>query len=818
MDNVAVHQNMVLMCIGCMNTLLCQDIYGLSGTASSSQISKADMRAAVPDGLQYACLHWVAHLVLLSPSDIGKIADTLQTFVREHLLHWLECLVLIDGVNVAMPLLERAIKFVELCQFPDLQALLQDIRYIIPQVSKFVRNHPLRLYSSALDWLPETSQLRKMYAQRSGRVLGGLDQTLAIAPSETYPDPCGCVCFSPDGRYVVSANNEHKIEMWDVAKRWVEIEFRAHDSWIMSLAFSPDGARIVAGYHDHTIGVWSVATRAIEHILVGHSSVVLSARFSPDGKLIVSGSHDKTIRVWNVETGVAKLQLQGHDGWIMSAVFSPDGTKIASGSGDCTVRIWSVDTGEQLFVFAGHSGGVYSVAFSPGGMHVASGSDDHTIGIWPLAPDISPRRLLGHSGGVFAVSFSPNGRYICSASGDTSVGMWNFSTGELLRNEKTRYSNRVHSAEFSRDGHFMLSACDDRTLLVSEVSTGEILLDTYNASVPIASVTMKPSAIETHSSEVKCVVFSSDGNFVASGSSDKTIRVWSMATGRTVWVLRGHSWHVTVLAFSPDGLHLASACPSHRDFTVRLWSLGTGMNAHVLDLEDNGSPSSLTFSPDGKQLLVGTTKGYVRRVDIATAATLGFWCSHPYPSTYIRLVSVALAPDGQRIAGGFSDGSVVIYNLEGEQQHFLAGPREIPSPVESLIFSLSGLDLLWCAGTGLVKIWTIETGTLDEMSGLGFKVLPDGTRIACAYPGHFQISNMAQDQDKLICTLSEGDGGPVFSLASAENPSIESLQIWLDYQRDISMRAFHGTRACLGYWSGRVILLDLARGEPRLSV
>jgi WD40 repeat protein len=73
-----------------------------------------------------------------------------------------------------------------------------------------------------------------------------------------------------------------------------------------------------------------------------------------------------------------------------------------------------------------------------------------------------------------------------------------------------------------------------------------------------------------HSEQVNSVAFSPDGKYLASGSRDKTIKLWDVETQREVKTLQGHSWSVTSVAFSPDGKHIASGS---WDSTVKVWSV-----------------------------------------------------------------------------------------------------------------------------------------------------------------------------------------------------------------------------------------------------
>jgi hypothetical protein len=88
------------------------------------------------------------------------------------------------------------------------------------------------------------------------------------------------------------------------------------------------------------------------------------------------------------------------------------------------------------------------------------------------------------------------------------------------------------------------------------------------------------SVLEGHSRDVNAVVFSPDGQLIASASSDKTVRVWETATGQCRSVLEGHSEEVSAVVFSPDGQLVTSASS---DSTVRVWETATGQCRSVLE-------------------------------------------------------------------------------------------------------------------------------------------------------------------------------------------------------------------------------------------
>src|SRR5256885_13308348 len=86
--------------------------------------------------------------------------------------------------------------------------------------------------------------------------------------------------------------------------------------------------------------------------------------------------------------------------------------------------------------------------------------------------------------------------------------------------------------------------------------------------------------LEGHSDGVNSVAFSADGNHLASGSDDHTVKIWDAATGKCLQTLEGHSGWVSSVAFLADGNHLASGSYDH---TVKIWDAATGKCLQTLE-------------------------------------------------------------------------------------------------------------------------------------------------------------------------------------------------------------------------------------------
>ncbi len=276
------------------------------------------------------------------------------------------------------------------------------------------------------------------------------------------------------------------------------------------------------------------------------------------------------------------------------------------------------------------------------------------------------------------------------------------------------HTNTVASVSFSPDGQTLASGSWDDTIRLWDVATGATI-----------------RTLRGHTSDVYSVSFSPDGQIIASGSQDDTIRLWNASTGDTIYMLRGHRNSVYSVAFSPDGQIIASGS---WDDTIRLWDASTGdtirtLRGHTSDVY------SVAFSPDGQIIASGSRDDTIRLWNTSTGATIRTLRGHRD-----RVYSVSFSPDGQIIASGSQDDTIRLWNTStGATIRTLRGHRNI---IHSVAFSLDGQIITSGSLDATIRLWDASTGdTINTLTGHIYSVYsvsfsPDGQTLASGSRGY----------------------------------------------------------------------------------
>jgi WD40 repeat protein/serine/threonine protein kinase len=387
-----------------------------------------------------------------------------------------------------------------------------------------------------------------------------------------------------------------------------------------------------------------------------------------------------------------------------------------------------------------HSWPVHYAAYSPDGKRLATVSFDTSL-LKPVA-DVkvwdaqTGKELLSFKGkGVYCVAFNSDGKRLATPW-EGVVKEWDTETGKELRAFQEP-AGALFCLAYSPDGKRLAAGLTGSRCAVWDTESGKEVF-----------------TLQGHTKAVLRVAFSPDSKRLATASNDKTVKVWDLENGKELRTLEGHTARITSAAFSPDGKQLAT---SSYDKTVKVWDAETGKELRALHGPTDNAPESIAltldivgdmaYSPDGKKLASGWGDGSVRLWDAQTGKPLFVIRGHSSP-----IISLAFRPDGKHLASAsYDDETVRVWDAQTGQEPLtlkLDSSSSFSSSGAVITSDAKGVAVAEAWGTSIpfgkinknkgrtIKIWDIQTGkelkTLkDDSLGIGHLAFrPDGKQMA----------------------------------------------------------------------------------------
>jgi WD40 repeat protein len=431
-------------------------------------------------------------------------------------------------------------------------------------------------------------------------------------------------------------------------------------------------------------------------------------------------------------------------------------------------------------------------------------------------------------------------------------------TAEDERDRAKFQAARAEHARHALQLGLALQAWDRHDLVTAERALGEVdeaFQQTWEQRYVRALCRRKALALVGHIGPVTCLAFSRDGARLASGSADRTIRVWDLATGRTARTLEGHTDKVAAVCFSPDGRTVYSG---GHDKTVRVWDAETGRLIRVL--QGHTQPvTRVVVSDDGQCLVSGWGKGAFPSGEIKVwDATTGDE-KFALGAGAVNGEGVALSPDGKRLACGVhrplpraADTEVValkIWDVEtGREVATLLAPRSDGHNfcICRTAFSRDGKSLVTGCLHGSVRVWDLPggqprpAGPGNHPTILHLQATADGrhrvfsaagpevvVRDAASGQVHFSLAGHAgkvlalavSSDEKRIATAGDDRVVKVWDVAAPRGTALASPPVAMPDRRpppgpySCSAVSADGRRCVLGHGTGRVALWDVVEGR-----
>ena len=301
---------------------------------------------------------------------------------------------------------------------------------------------------------------------------------------------------------------------------------------------------------------------------------------------------------------------------------------------------------------------ISSIAINPSGEWLAFGAKKlGQLLVWEWQSESYVLKQQGHYFDMNTVSYSPDGQYIATGGDDGKVKVWNATSGFCFVTF-SEHSAAISGVEFAKQGQILFSASLDGTVRAFDlVRYRNFRTFTSPSPVQFSSFAVDPS-----------------GEVVVAGSTDSfEIFMWSVQTGKLLDILSGHEGPVGSLSFSPTGNLLASGS---WDKSVRLWNV-YGRSRAVEPFQFGAEVLTLAFRPDGKELAITTLDGQVTfydvdqgrqksviegRKDVSGGRKADDRMTAANNSSGKSYNSLAYTADGQCIIAGGNSKYVVIYD------------------------------------------------------------------------------------------------------------------------------------------------------------
>ncbi len=511
---------------------------------------------------------------------------------------------------------------------------------------------------------------------------------------------------------------------------------------------------------------------------------------TPDVPIRISMSADGTqiatvegnaVRLWKFPELEPLGTIAEHTDAIYRAVFDAEGRRLVTVARDVTSRVWDVGTGQEVSHIDLVNPAFAAATFSPDGSRAATcawqrdaeGKVQGVVWIWkPEDGQILKRQTVGVKP-LSAIRYTPDGQRLVVGSWGGLVHVLDADAQEISRIELPSEDvyNAVNDLAISPDGSTVAAAVKDRTVRVFTLASGELT-----------------ATLRGHLDYVEGVAFSPDGKTLATSSGDATVRLWNTVDWKPTAVLRGSLDTVRGVVWTADGNTLVSCSLDNR---LRVWDL-TRRHAEQLTIEAGlDGTYSAAFSPDGKHIAVACFDGTLRVFDSASGAKITAWDAHPGSTCN----SAAYTANGSRLLTCSWDKTARLWDPGTSQQ---VATFDAEQGVYSCAISDDGSHVALSAGG--VQIWDVASGKrLHQLNVEG----AIATRLAFSHIGARLASAWS---DGVVRVYDTATGELAVSL-SGDDTRVESVSFTSDDQQVVT-----------GDNKGVVRLFPAAGGEPLFAV
>jgi WD40 repeat protein len=572
------------------------------------------------------------------------------------------------------------------------------------------------------------------------------------------------ICYSDDGRYLLTSSEDKTAKLWDAVKGKLIHDLRGHSDVVYKAVFTGDGSQIVTLSRDGYLKRWDIASG--REVFSSACPGTIGSRFSlsPDARRVLTEGEtmgeeeESAIFFWQVNEGGWRL-VRSLPGMLLTgragSSFSPDGKTFVFISEDGSLNMADVASGRILNSLGQLSEIPEWVEFSSDGRYFAW-TQGAQLKVWDTGSgrylaDIPSERLAG-----FRISY--DGRKIALVTEEGKVNLHSLPGGEPECSFESRMDQGLWSGlEFSRDGRNILVILGEGLIYNHDLKTGAVI-SVMEGTAPLA--------------------FSRDGRQVATAANaslgfysealDQVTKIWESRSGRLRYRLGGNSNFVSIARFSPDGKRIVT---DSWDGTAKLWDVENGKLTGSMK-SDRFRFESVSFSRDGSYILT-----------IAGNETAGVWSaatgnlllkaglgSDPDRSQPDSRFNAIFSPDSRRLMISHNDDSIIrIYDIGSGR---LSYSFICSAPVNTAVFDNRGTAVAASSADGSAWVWNLADGTMRFKSVAGEEddLFDDPEDISPGERKGFSTMVFSPDDRMIASTTMPGRySQPQMEVCNAEN-------------------------------------------------
>lgn len=436
--------------------------------------------------------------------------------------------------------------------------------------------------------------------------------------------------IDPTSSLVATGSADSTVKVWDIEGGFCTHNFRGHGGIISALKFHLENNQwtLISGADDCNIRVWDLQDRKCVAVLKSHVSIIRGLDMSSDGRFLISGSRDKVVNIWDFDKKILLKTFPIFETIETLGVLRPntkinnmdedfEGELFYTGGDKGIIRIWDIQTGkliqtqepekntkhiisdiiylrksnvltavtsDQNILFyqitsglkrvkqiVGHNDEIIDLAYvGKDETHLAIATNTEQINLYNIK-SFDFNIIYGHTDIVICLDKSYDGTVLISGSKDHTARIWSIDV------DNENFDNRVnclsicigHTAAIGtvalskKSLKFCLTGSQDRTIKYWDLS---------HLGRSKSDENFRPKALYTnkaHDKDINSIAVAPNDKIFATGSQDKTVKIWSVDDGKLLGICSGHKRGVWSIQFSPVDQTIVT---SSGDKTIKIWS------------------------------------------------------------------------------------------------------------------------------------------------------------------------------------------------------------------------------------------------------